>query len=378
MKYLVKLILVCIFTLCMFIPPSQAGVMVPNPDCGFTGGSNCLVFDDFTVFSMSFLQFNETGSLKPVSGDTYYIDSSPGKIDDDIVIASSPASATNNSDISATGIDDAFNTPNAGASDLFAMLAVNEPSPVLTNDNIQGGNALMPNPDSLNIDDDNAGTADFDLSLWDIEIDVLKTFLNGEDMMFFFNLNETGAQDQLDSGQDMLGWLRVYLTDSATGDSIEFTLSGNGTLPFVQSQPQTAAGGSIMPDNILPTPEDEWAYIHGEICVSSIDGSVLGLGSCNVNGNPADGVTVDQNLGANSAAFGLWNEDLNSLIYSGKYDMMSVDLRMAHIENGYEQLFIRAAEVGEPPRDIPEPKTILLLAFSLLVLSKLVANRNHK
>lgn len=364
---------VIILLISVFFNSAKAGVVLPNPNCGFSGGDNCLIFDDFTVFSMSFLQFNEDQSLQPVSGDTYYIDSSPGKIKNDIVIASSPAAATNNTDISATGIDDAFKTPNDGGSDLFAMLADNEPDPVLSNDN--NVTSLLPNPDGIDIDGDGTTNELLGLSLWDIETSVLTSFLGGEDLLFFFNLNETGTVDALDSGQDMLGWMRVFLTDSLTGDTIDFTLSGANTLnPAIQSQAQTGLGGLVAPDNILPTANDEWAYVHGQICVDENDGSVLALESCASAGNPANGQTVNQNLGSNAAAFGLWNEDLNSALYSNKYDMMTVDLRMAHIENGFDQLFIRAGEIEG--REIPEPVGIWL--FVAGVVGLFWARRNCK
>lgn len=360
-----SIILVITLFVSVFLNSAKAGLVLPDPDCGFSGGDNCLVFDDFTVFSMSFLQFNEDSSLQPISGDTYYIDSSPGKIKDDIVIASSPAAATNNTDISATGIDDAFDTPNDGGSDLFAMLADNEPTPVLTNDN--NVTSLLPNPDGIDIDGDGTANELQGLSLWDIETSALTSFLGGEELLFFFNLNETGTVGALDSGQDMLGWMRVFLTDSLTGDTIDFTLSGANTLnPAIQSQAQTGLGGVVAPDNILPTADDEWAYVHGQICVDENDGTVLALASCSNAGNPANGQTVNQNLGSNAAAFALWNEDLNSALYSNKYDMMTVDLRMAHIENGFDQMFIRAGEVegGE----IPEPLGVWLFVAGIFGL----------
>ena len=33
-------------------------------------------------------------------------------------------------------------------------------------------------------------------------------------------------------------------------------------------------------DNIVPTVDDYWAYVHGELSVSKADGSILGLISC--------------------------------------------------------------------------------------------------
>jgi hypothetical protein len=362
MNFKLRVVVFCALSTNIFFNHAVATVILPDPVCGISGGDNCLVFDDFTVFSMSFLQNNLDGSLKPVSGDAYYIDSSPGKIKNDIVIATSPAAAKNNGDIG-PNIDDAFDTPNSSGAELFAMMAADEPTPTFTGDNIRQGDSMLPNPDGLDIDGDGTGDGNLngELSLWDITTTELTSFLDGDDLLFFFNLNEIGSQEQLDGGQDMLAWLRVYLTNSLSGDVVEFTLSGNNTdFPAIQSQTQTAGV-----DNILPGIDDEWAYVHGEVCVDSTNGAVLALGSCSANGNPANGVSVDQNLGANSAAFGLWNNDLNKALYSGVYDVMTVDLRMSHIDNGFEQLFIRAGQVGV---DIPEPASLLLVLFAMVGL----------
>jgi len=354
---------------------ANATITLPDPDCGFAGGDNCLIYDDFTVFSMAFLQYNLDGSLKPVANDTYYIDSSPGKIQDDIVIASSPASAIDNTDIG-TDLDDAFESPTATGNNvsLFAMMADHEPTPDgWTGDNVQQSGTLLSNPDNLDIDNDGAGDGNLDgkLSLWDIQTNELTDFLDGDDLLFFFNLNEKGSQEALDAGQDMLGWMRVYLTNSTTGASVSFTLSGNNTAaPLIQAHSQVAGV-----NNILPTDDDLWAYVRGEICVDSTNGAVLALSSCSAAGNPANGVSVNQNLGANAAAFGLWNSDLNDALYSGLYDVMSVDMRMAHIDNGYDQLFIRGGNVGT---QISEPSMLALLALGIIGLAWRQRALHHK
>lgn len=364
-----KVLLFFFITFHIYSTTARAALILPEPDCGLSSGKTCLVYDDFTVFSMSFLQFTENGSLSPNSGDKYYINSSPGHLADDIVIASSPHVSKDNEDLtpSLVDMDNAFDTPNAGGSETFVMLSSNEPSPVLTNDNFI--NSALPNPDNLDIDNDGIPDGDANgngISLWDIETASLTSFLGGDDLLFFFNLNETGANDTLDSGQDMLSWMRVFLTDSTTGDVKHFTLSGNNTLaPAIQSRAQSSS------DSILPTEDDMWAYTHGEICVSTVDGTVLALSSCSFVGNPANGVTVNQNLGANAAAFALWNEELNDDLYSGKYDMLSVDMRMSHIENGYEQLFIRAANVSDGTviiNEVPSPSSLFLIFVGPIVL----------
>jgi hypothetical protein len=73
---------------------------------------------------------------------------------------------------------------------------------------------------------------------------------------------------------------------------------------------------------------------------------------------------VNQNLGANVAAFGLVSDTLNTWLNSGDFDggKMSVDLRMAGLTNGFEQLFILAGDATQ----IPEPLTIGLFGAGLI------------
>lgn len=353
---------------------ANATVLLPDPDCGFNSGSNCLVYDDFTVYSMSFLQFNLDGKLSPTANDVYYVASSPGKIKNDIVIATSPAAAKTNTDV-ANNVDNAFDTPNmpsgSSQSSMFAMMSSAEPlANGWTGDNVQQSSSLLSNPNNLDINGDGSGDGNLNgkLSLWDIQVSELTSFLNGDDLLFFFNLNERGNQETLDAGQDMLSWGTVYLTDTLTGSSIDFTFSGANTVnPLIQSMIQT-----VGVDNILPNVDDLWGYVHGEICVDNTNGAVLALSSCSAAGNPQNGETVKQNLGAKAAAFALWNENLNKALYSGSYDVMTVDLRMSHIDSGYDQLFIRAGHVGEPivpEENVPEPGSIWLITAGLVGLS---------
>ena len=90
--------------------------------------------------------------------------------------------------------------------------------------------------------------------------------------------------------------------------------------------------------------------------------------------------TVNNNLGANQAAYAIVVPELNNILLSpgfGGYDSLSLDLRMGcdpmttgyntnstgnclgrSINNGYDQLFI-ASNVGVPT--IPEPGTLALI-----------------
>jgi len=141
------------------------------------------------------------------------------------------------------------------------------------------------------------------------------------------------------------------------------TLMGKKTL-LMDCDPTQSVSQSISPgySDILPADplHDEWAYIHGQICVSPA-GGVVNFGACAKNDHVNS--TVNQNLGANDAAFGLYSATLQSALNSGLYDVMSIDFRMAALTNGYEQLLIFAG--NRVPTDVPEPLTITVFGAGL-------------
>jgi hypothetical protein len=330
--------------------PASADVL-PAPNCGFAATNNCLVFDDFTVYSLALLHFQIDPADKVGPGSPFYVASSPGALKDFLVVATGPTGAVaTNTDVVGGGlVDNAHETPNSvGGTTNFVMSG--------SNDGTQGANIPA-----------NSSTT------WDIDIDALNAYLAGGQMEFFFNLNQTnsGSTTYLPTQQDALGWLAVTLTDANGGNAVTFYLDGNqctgigGRCDPTQSvgQDQFADGGEA---NILPADplHDEWAFVHGSLCASAA-GAVYHLGPC-VAGDPADATDVDQNLGANNAAFGLIAFELNDLLDDALYvgGKMSVDLRLAGMTNGYEQLFIISGD--NPPVDVPEPVTIGLFGAGLI------------
>jgi len=331
---------------------ASADVALPSANCGTVAGTNCLVFSDFTVYSLALLNYQAgAGALGPQ--DPFYVATNGSALQNSLVVGTGVSgSGSINSDVLPGGVvDNAYSTPNsAGGTTNFQTSAATA--------GIQG--SAIPN-NSINT--------------WDVNVSSLLGYLNGGQLGFFFNLNQTNTTSYLNDPQDALGWMAVTLSDS-TGQhaSKTFYLDGNnctGVLGAPNSpncDPSQGYAQNNAEDSILPNPTDKWAYIHGQICMNPA-GAVVGFGAC-AQGDNVD-VTVNQNLGASNAAFALYSGLLQQWLLSGDYDKMSVDFRMAALDNGYEQLIIGAL-------NIPEPMTLMMFAAGLLGLTGLAGLRRRK
>src|SRR5690606_14573339 len=116
-------------------------------------------------------------------------------------------------------------------------------------------------------------------------------------MYFGFNLNEApGGRSATGNPQDALAWGKVTLVNTETGAEFSFIFDGTNANPLIQSQTLFDHPG----DNV------EWGHIHGQICVAGAGTpQLLRLGECTAA--DAGGVTINQNLGADRAAFALTN-----------------------------------------------------------------------
>src|SRR6266446_3080743 len=75
---------------------AKADILLPTPNCGLGATNNCLIFDDFTVYSLALLNFQAGAGPLNNQADPFYVPSSgQSKIGQDIVIGSHPADATN-------------------------------------------------------------------------------------------------------------------------------------------------------------------------------------------------------------------------------------------------------------------------------------------
>ena len=91
--------------------------------------------------------------------------------------------------------------------------------------------------------------------------------------------------------------------------------------------------------------------------VNPADGSLIGFGP--VGG----GDEINQNLGANEAAFVVFNEELDALIKAEAYRDFQLEFRESRISNGFEQIFLLSDTVitRQPPEPVvPEPCSLAI------------------
>jgi len=365
-------------------PASAGTVTLPlgTSTCGTAPGTNCLVFDQFTVFSLALLNY-QAGFGDINGNDPYAVDTNGTALDKALVVGTGSGGHQDNTDLGlpAGTVDNAYATPNTAPGSPITNFATKQGVPNVQNstEGTQGGS--IPGNTS---------------NTWDITTSSLKTYLNGGELVFFFNLNQTnsGSTTYLNNVEDALGWLSVTLRNNDGSVSTTIYLDGDactGTAP-PSNDPICPSGEKYTPNqnvgdnnnsNILtdqPANHNDWAYIHGEICVgktgTALAGAVLGFGSCGANGvSSADGDTVNQNLGAGLAAFALFSQQLNDLLYGANspYTVMSVDFRMAALNNGFENLLIFSSNAI--PQQVPEPLTITLFGAGLAGLGLLRRRR---
>ena len=319
-------------------------------------GASYVTYGDANSYA---LQVNGViaGSTGP--GSPFYVNSSPGAIQDLIVVATGAGGVNVNTNVA--GMDNALSTPNAG-SNFFA-------------------------------------------GIWNSTLAAFTGALGAFNPIFFFNNNQVNSGAS--TNQNVAVWAQVSLTGA--GQTTRFFDFTNRNSPY---RLFTEGGGGVFNGNVgaytsaglgpiagtnLRT---DYVLSGGAICLStavSIAGPIGTPVSC--TGSVPHGSAINNNLGANQAAYAIDVPELNAFLTSYRAGSLTlftdihVNLRFGcdpatnatsggtagvgncigrDANNGFEQLFIgTSANVTQ----VPEPGMLGLLALGMLGLAVVTRRR---
>lgn len=325
-------------------------------------------YGDGQSYSLNGAITTQCGGSK--SGCPYYIQSGPGQIDDLVVVATGPSGQNLVTNFS--GMDKAYATPENSTLDFFRTSAATSRGHTGT---------IAHNGDNT----------------WDSSLTALKSYLSGDNLVFFFNNNQTNNNGG--ASQSLAAWAQIYITDPRghlVGTPYDFTNQGFTVQTPGKYALFTEGGGGIFGGSVtnytstgLRDPlagtnaSTDYVLSGGQICALPNGAPV----SCST---PGAGAPVNNNLGADQAAYAVYFPELNAQLGSlfgsvgnlAEYTL-HVDFRIGcdpailnktadcssqpyyrGLDNGYEQLFIGTAAVTR----VPEPGSLALLGLGLISL----------
>lgn len=332
-----------------------AGLAGPAQAALDLSGANYVTYGDANSYALQ-VEGVIAGDTGP--GSPYYVNSTPGAIKDLIVVATGADGGPVNTNVA--GMDDALSTPTGtGGSNYFS-------------------------------------------GIWNSTLAAFTGFLGTSSPLFFFNNNQTKSGDAVD--ENLAVWVQISLT--GTGELTRYLTFSNLGSPYALftegggGVPDGAAGGfkfaglnataESLPDPLAGTNAGtDYVLSGGAICLTATTVPV----SCS-SPFAATG-PIDNNLGANQAAYALDAPALNAFLAAwtsaSGYTDIHIELRFGcdpftdgsavagegscigrDQNNGYEQLFIGT---GTTVTQVPEPGILGLLALGLLGLGATTRRR---
>src|SRR4030095_12616753 len=202
---------------------ASAQVTLPTANCGLTATNTCLVFQDFTVYSLPLLQEyqNPSGTTPdyPLTSSLQALQlvAQPNTAIVDIISTNAQGTAVQGKN---TAIDDPYDARTGAGNDNLQMLMLSasfggafsvpsDPAGGPVADNLRQAITTVNNaatfkttqtdllnytnpPGALDCTGTGAGSLNGCLPLWDADVGALRTALGTGDLVFFFVNNETG------------------------------------------------------------------------------------------------------------------------------------------------------------------------------------------
>lgn len=341
-------------------------------------GVQYVTYGDAQTYSLPFAIIDKCGGSAP--GCQFSVSSTPGAIQDLVVVATGTNGGPTVTNFA--GMDNAYKTPTGVSGSTFFR-------PNATTD--QGSQGAINN--------NGANT-------WDSSLAALKAFLAGNQLVTFFNNNQTNSGGA--STESLAAWAQVSLTNAAgavigvydlTNQNSAYKLFTDGGGGAFLGNPAGYTSGGIGNPIAGTNAATDYVLSGGALCRQA--GVPV---SCSL---PHDEGPVNHNLGSDHASYAILFPELNAQLSSlfttlsaadlGAYTF-HIDARLGcdslitniadvctgngttvpfgrSLNNGFEQIFIGAASpLGCLPTDptcnpkVPEPGTVLLVGVALLGL----------